>query len=116
MSRPQVDDEGVSDVSETHLDLAEVLGKVRAEIARAERAASGENVRFAVSSVRVELTVAIEKSVTGKGGIKFWVVEAGTEAARKNTTTHLLAFDLQPTSVATGHRPHVSGAAFDDEI
>ena len=46
--------------------------------------------------------MAIEKSATGKGGVKFWVVEAGAEAARKNTTTHLLAFDLQPTSVGDG--------------
>jgi hypothetical protein len=102
-------------VSEIHLDLVEVLGKVREEIARAERAASGEDVRFAVSSVRVELSVAIEKSATGKGGVKFWVVEAGAEATHKNMTTHVLAFDLEPTSASTGRSPRVSGMAFDDE-
>jgi hypothetical protein len=98
-----------------HLDLVEVLGNLRDEIGRAERAAAGKDLRFTFSSVRVELSVAIEKSATGKGGVKFWVVEAGAEAARRNTATHLLAFELQPTSTATGRSPRVSGSAIEDE-
>lgn len=97
------------------LDLVEVLGNLRQEIGRAEEAAVGSDVQFSFSSIRVELSVAIEKSATGKAGVKFWVVEAGAEAARKNTATHLLAFELQATSRTTGRSPRVSGAALDDE-
>jgi Trypsin-co-occurring domain 2 len=105
----------MNDATVPRLDLVEVLGDLRAEIGRAEQAARGKAIRFSFSSVRIELSVAIEKTATGKGGVKFWVVEAGAEAARKNTTTHLLAFDLQPVSSDTGRSPWVSGAPVDDD-
>lgn len=105
----------MSDTSMPKLDLVEVLKNLREEIGRAEQAAVGKDLRFTFSAIRIELSVAIERSATAKGGVKFWVVEAGGEAALKDVSTHRLAFDLDVASATTGRSPQVSGRAFDDE-
>jgi Trypsin-co-occurring domain 2 len=98
----------MDDTSMPQLDLVEVLGTLREEIGRAEKEALGEDLQFTFSAVRIELSVAIERSATAKAGVKFWVVEAGGEAALKNVATHRVAFDLNLTSAATGESPRVS--------
>ena len=97
------------------LQLAAVLADVRREIVAAATAAQGDDLRFEVSSVRVDLSVAFERTRGGSGGVKLWVVEAGAEASVTRGTTHVLSVELSPLSVASGRKPFVGGRGDPDE-
>jgi hypothetical protein len=97
------------------LQLAAVLADVRREIVEAARQAQYDDIRFEVASVRVDLTVALERSAGGKGGVKLWVLEAGAQASAGRTTTHTLSLELSPTSLRTGAHPWVNDTAQGEE-
>ena len=103
-------------MSETEgFDLSEVLADLRRQMTAAAVAGKDEDLRFEVSSVRVDLSVALERVRTGKGGIKLWVLEAGAESARSRAASHTISIELCPVSTASGAKPWVAGAAHDDE-
>lgn len=47
-----------------------------------ELADAVEAVRFEVGEIHMEFAVTLERTRTAKGGIKAWVVEAGSDLAR----------------------------------
>ena len=92
------------------LALAEVIAQLRAELAEAISAGTGEDVRFQVGPVELELTVAIEKSGTTGAKVKFWVLEAGADGKLASTSTQKIKVVLDPRRAShPDERPYVSG-------
>lgn len=92
------------------LALAEVIAQLRAELAEAMEAGEGEDLRFQVGPVELELTVALEKAATTGAKVKFWVVESGVDGKFASTSTQKIKVVLDPRRA--GHpdeRPYVSG-------
>jgi hypothetical protein len=59
------------------LELAETVEALRAELARAAAEGAGTAFQFPVDQVQLEFHVAVTRTGDVKGGVKFWVVEAG---------------------------------------
>lgn len=78
------------------IGLTEAIAELRREVARAVASGSSEDMRFEVGEITMTFEVAVERGVGGKGGIKFWVVEAGGEASKSTTKTHSLSIPLTP--------------------
>lgn len=81
--------------------LAEVIQELRQSLAVAAEEGDGKDIRFNVNTVEVELQVAVEKSVSGKGGGKldFWVlggVDAEVSGNYKKAATHKIKLSLTP--------------------
>jgi hypothetical protein len=76
------------------LGLVEAIQSLREELAAAVTAGGQEALRFEVGEIELTFQVQVEK--TGKGGVKFWVVELGGEIG--NTTTHAVKVPLTPKS------------------
>jgi hypothetical protein len=76
--------------------LAEAIQSLRLELWEAMVAGTGSDVRFRVDSIELTVETAVTKTVGGKAGIKWWLVEAGGEASRDSAATQTLKLSLSP--------------------
>lgn len=81
---------------EDAVELADLIWQLRGELTRAAWSGETKDLRFKAELVELELTVAVEKSKDPNVKVKFWVVEAGTNAQRKATTTQTIRLSLRP--------------------
>lgn len=87
----------LTETTDEPIALSEMIATLRRELAVAAAAApDGPGRRFSVDRCEIELQVAVTRSTTGKGGVKFWVVEAGAEHARAVASTHTFRLHLMP--------------------
>jgi Trypsin-co-occurring domain 2 len=78
--------------------LAEWIGALRAELRRAQDAASGEDIRFLVGPVELELEIVSTREADGSGQIRFWVLSAGASARVGRESTQRITMTLTPES------------------
>ncbi|NCR16521.1 MAG: hypothetical protein GPJ22_03945 [Microcystis aeruginosa LL13-03] len=76
--------------------LRETLEALRVELSKSILAAEGEQIRFEVGEIELEVQFVVEQSKEGKGGLKFWVVEMGGGVTNKDTITHRIKIPLKP--------------------
>lgn len=84
------------------IELAEVLGELRAELDRARLEADGSALRFGLGPVELEVTVALGREGTAGGKVKFWVAEMNAEGKLSSTSTQRIKLTLNPTLNAVG--------------
>jgi len=84
-------------VPEDSLPLARALSSLRTELAQAIQAASGEELRFKVESIDVELQVVAATSGGGTAEVGLWqVVKFGGKIDRSRGSTHTVRLTLTP--------------------
>ncbi|MER6530611.1 trypco2 family protein [Streptomyces sp. NPDC001508] len=76
------------------IELADLLTSLRSEIDRARLAAAGQDVRFRINSIDLELQVAVEKTAEANAGVRFWVVSLGGKGGGKSAQTHTVKLSL----------------------
>ena len=76
--------------------LRETLEALRVELSKSILASEGEQIRFEVGDIELEVQFVVEKSKDSKGGLKFWVVEMGGGVTNKDTITHRIKIPLKP--------------------
>ncbi|WP_026425706.1 trypco2 family protein [Actinokineospora inagensis] len=79
------------------MDLVELVGHLREQLADAVEAGAGADLRFEVGAVEVEVSVVVEREAKAGGKAKFWVVEAGTDAKLAHHHTQRIKLSLTPT-------------------
>jgi hypothetical protein len=83
------------------LELAAVIKALRHELITAQQESDGEDIRFSVNNLEVELETVVEKEADGKGGfkIRLGVVDASLEAGAKYKTAakQKIKLSLKPT-------------------
>ncbi|MGV9249084.1 trypco2 family protein [Streptomyces sp. NPDC003710] len=91
------------------IELSEMIGQLRAELARAMAEGEGEDLRFALGPVELELSVSVQRDATGHGKVKFWVMELGADAkvGRHDTQTVRLTLEPRRAAVDGAARPEV---------
>ena len=83
----------------TTLELADVITALRKELIKAQQDGDGENIRFNVNNVEVELETVVTKEADGKLGIKFWVVEANAGGKYQNASKQKIKLSLEAVEV-----------------
>lgn len=78
------------------IELAELIRRLRAELVEAMAVSEGEVLRFALGSVDLELSVAVQREAHGSGKLRFWVAELGADAGQGRTDTQLIRLRLDP--------------------
>lgn len=81
------------------IPLASAIRALRAELLEAVRAGQGEELRFALGPVELELQVQAASERGGEVGIKFWLVSIGAKGGRSSEATHTLRLSLTPVRV-----------------
>ncbi|WP_431987280.1 trypco2 family protein [Streptomyces griseoflavus] len=84
------------------IELAELLTSLRSEINRARLQAAGEDVRFRIDSIDLELQVAAEKSADADAGVRFWVMSLGAKGNVKSAETHTVRLSLAAETAGGG--------------
>ena len=59
--------------------LAQVISQLRRELSAAMRDAAGEELRFELGPVQLELTVAVSTEAGPNAKVRFWVVKLGAD-------------------------------------
>jgi hypothetical protein len=94
------------------IELSEVIAGLRKELSAAIHAGDGEDLRFELGPVELELTLAVTKDASPSAKLKFWVVEVGTDAKVSTQSTQRIKLSLDPRRAgAPDVRPMISGDA-----
>lgn len=83
----------------TPIPLASAIRALRTELQQAVEVGEGEQLRFALGTVELELRVQAACEGSLATDIKFWVVSLGAKAARSSQATHTLRLSLTPVRV-----------------
>lgn len=84
-----------------YLPLAEAIGELRNELRAAVDNAAGEDLKFAVESIEVELQVVATDTLKGEaGGTLFGVLTLKGGADHAQAATHRVKLVLKPESSA----------------
>ncbi|MEV6114038.1 trypco2 family protein [Streptomyces sp. NPDC052109] len=78
------------------VELSEVIRQLRAELATAMAEGEGEDLRFALGPLELELSVSVQRDAAVNGKVKFWVVEAGADAKVGGNHVQTLRLTLEP--------------------
>lgn len=76
--------------------LAEVIGQVRDELERAQRAGEGRDLRFSVENVHLEFAVQVRREGSGRAELRIGVLTAGGGGSAARDTTHTIRVELKP--------------------
>jgi hypothetical protein len=77
------------------IGLVEVISTLRTELTAALEQADGEELRFPVEGMQVQLHVGVTQDRAARSGLRFWVVELGTDA-------HVVHEQVQRVTVTLG--------------
>jgi hypothetical protein len=91
------------------VELAELIGQLRAELTEAMRVGDGAELRFELGPVEVELALAVSKEVKPGAKVRFLVVEAGADATVASSSTQRIKLTLDPRRTGHPGRPFVAG-------
>ncbi|MYZ40203.1 MULTISPECIES: trypco2 family protein [unclassified Streptomyces] len=100
------------------VELAEMIGQLRAELTEAMRQGESENadLRFELGPVELELTISVDKEAGPGAKVRFWVVELGADAKIAQNSTQRITLTLDPRRAGEpDRRPLISGAEVDGE-
>lgn len=81
------------------IPLASAIRALRTELQAAVRSSEGEELRFALGPVELELQVETASEGEGEAGIKFWLVSVGAKGSRSSGMTHTVRLSLTPVRV-----------------
>jgi hypothetical protein len=97
------------------IGLADALDALHAELSAALERAGGQEIRFPVSGIEIELQVGVTRAAEAHGGVRFWVLDVGAQRGVNSQTLQTVRLNLgapvgpdqQPIRVdrATPYRP-----------
>jgi hypothetical protein len=90
------------------IGLPEAIRSLRSELSEAMQEGAGEQVRFRLGPVELELAVEVTQEAGGSGGVRFWVVSLEAQGKASRTSTNRLKLTLAPIT-STGEELEVGG-------
>ncbi|MFD6325333.1 trypco2 family protein [Streptomyces sp. NPDC058442] len=90
------------------IGLAEAIGSVRAELARAQAEGAESDWRFTVEQVSLEFSVQFHRAGEGGAGLRLGVVEARLGGSVSHDSTHRIEVALKPLPRPDGRPREVS--------
>ncbi|MCI5145935.1 MAG: hypothetical protein D3923_10500 [Candidatus Electrothrix sp. AR3] len=77
------------------LELAAMIKGLRAQLAEAQAEGAGEDIRFTIEDVELELQVSAEQQTGGGVSAKFYVLTSKVDGSKKDTVTQRLKLKLK---------------------
>jgi hypothetical protein len=92
------------------VELVQVIGQLRQELSAAMQEGEGEDLRFELGTVELELTVAVSREAGPNAKVRFWVVELGADAKVASQGTQRITLTLDPRRRGVAGKPLISGS------
>lgn len=86
----------------TPIELSELIEEVRDELMVAKEQGKDRDLKFDIELAQIEIQFSVRREIKGKGGIKFYVVEAGGEAKTARETVQKITLQLRPKDSTGG--------------
>jgi len=87
-----------------------MISQLRRELSAVMREGEGEELRFELGPVELELTVAVSKEASPTAKVRFWVVELGADAVMASQATQRITLRLDPRRRGVAGKPLISGS------
>jgi Trypsin-co-occurring domain 2 len=100
-------------VAAQRIELAQVISQLREELDTARRAGQGEDLRFEVGPVELELMVGVDREAGPNAKVNFWVIELGASGKVASQASQRIKLILDPRESSgqnKDQRPWISGA------
>ncbi|HEX4953198.1 MAG TPA: trypco2 family protein [Thermoanaerobaculia bacterium] len=89
-------------MADSRLELATVVGQLRQALWQAARQGEGQEIRFEVETLELELQVVVTREATANAGLKFWVLEAGIGDKELESRVQRVKLVLKPKGKGGG--------------
>jgi hypothetical protein len=76
-------------------ELSSVLIKLREQLGLARAEGANKGTRFRLEDIEVELNVAVTDEGAAKGGVKFWVIDAGVDVKTSQVVTQKIKLKMK---------------------
>ena len=97
-------------VATQRIELAQVISQLREELDTARRAGQGEDLRFELGPVELELMVGVDRQAGPDAKVRFWVIEFGASGKVASQATQRIKLILDPReSGQEDRRPMIAG-------
>ena len=80
---------------DARIPLVEAIRSLRRELATAVKESEGEDLRFRLRDVELELQMGVTTEAGGEGGIQSWVVSLGAKGSTARVATHTVKLSLE---------------------
>jgi hypothetical protein len=91
------------------IELAQVISQLREELDTARRAGQGEDLRFELGPVELEVAVAVDRQGGPDAKVRFWVIELGASGKVASQATQRIKLILDPRESGQEGRPLIAG-------
>lgn len=98
------DPSGVS--VESVVPLADAISALREQLWKACWDGQGDRLKFRPAPVELTLQVGVTTDGKVKGGVKWYLFEAGAEASRQTAATQTVKLTLEPVLLDVNGRPY----------
>ncbi|MGH7494799.1 MAG: trypco2 family protein [bacterium] len=78
------------------IELAEAVAHLRTQLQAAIKEGEGQELRFVLQEINVELKCSLTREAGVSGGVKFWVVDAKTKGTLGDETVQTIRLKLTP--------------------
>ncbi|MFF8293561.1 trypco2 family protein [Streptomyces sp. NPDC016309] len=78
------------------LGLAETIEALRLELEASIASSDGQDLRFFVGPIQVELQLCVRREAGLQGKAKFWVIEAGADGKYAHESIQKVTLTLEP--------------------
>jgi hypothetical protein len=79
------------------IDLAAVIGALRAEVARAATQGKDEAIRFTVKDITLDFQVGVTTDHDRTAGVRFWVMELSATDSYTSESIQRVSITLTPS-------------------
>jgi hypothetical protein len=93
------------------VELASAIRQLRTELNEALADAEGERLRFQLGPVEMSLTVTVGREAAPGARVRFWVIEAGTDAKLSREAVQEIKLVLTPVDTQAPADPGGNAAA-----
>lgn len=92
----------------SQVTLSEALSALRSQLTQALSEGEGEIVGLKVNNIELELELGLTKGVEGEAGVKWWVIQLGTQAKSESQQSHRVKLMLGAIDKKTGKDLQIS--------
>jgi hypothetical protein len=96
------------------IELADLIGELRTELAKARARSANDELQFEVGPVELELSIVVSREGGPSAKVKFFVVEVEAGAKLGEQATQRIKLTLTP-QLGSGGKTYVHGTALKGE-
>ncbi len=90
------------------IGLRDAVAAIRAELAAAMADGAGQDLKFDVGPIQLDLAIDVTGQAGGDLGVKVWVFSLSGNASAAVTHSHRISVTLQPVDQRSGQQQRIS--------